>query len=255
MHVTHLWRHPIKAHGVEAVTATALAPGAAMPWDRVWAIAHAAAKVTPGTVAWAPCANFSRGAKSPRLMAIRAVVDEAAGRLTLSHPDRPSLTVDPDDAADAARLVAWVTPLADPDRPAPAFVVRADVAMTDSDFPSIALLNQASRAALGARLGRPLAMERFRGNIWLEGLAPFGEFDLVGHHLRIGGAVLRVREAITRCKATTVDPETGVADADTLGSLRAGWGHQDFGVYAEVVEGGRVAVGDEAEVPAAGGGR
>jgi hypothetical protein len=28
--------------------------------------------------------------------------------------------------------------------------------------------------------------------------------------------------------------------------LRSGWGHQDFGVYAEVIEGGRIAVGDAA---------
>ena len=97
-----------------------------------------------------------------------------------------------------------------------------------------------------ARLGQPLAMERFRGNIWLEGLAPFAEFELVGQTLRIGGATLRVREVITRCKATTANPETGLVDADTLRGLRAGWGHQDFGVYAEVVTGGRVAVGDAA---------
>lgn len=247
MRVTHLWRHPIKAHGVEAVAATDLVAGAGMPWDRVWAIAHAAAKVKPDTAAWASCGNFCRGAKSPQLMAIRAVVDEAAGRLTLTHPDRPALSVDPDDPADAARLIAWVTPLASADRPAPAFVVRAAVAMTDSDYPSITLLNHASLEALGARLGRRLAMERFRGNVWMDGLSAFAEFDLVGHDLRVGGAVLRVRETITRCKATTVDPETGVPDADTLGALRAGWGHQDFGICAEVIAGGRVAVGDRVE--------
>ena len=246
--VSHLWRHPIKGHGVEAVASTTLAPGQTMPWDRVWAIAHAAAKVAPGDASWVPCVNFSRGAKSPELMAIRARVDEAAGRVALAHPRRSPLEVDPDDPADAARLIAWVTPLADPRRAAPAFVVRARVGMTDSAFPSIAVLNRASLAALGDRLGMALAMERFRGNLWLDGLDPFAEFDLVGRDVRVGGAVLRVRERITRCKATTVDPATGVSDADTLGALVAGWGHQDFGVYAEVVEGGPVAVGDPAAV-------
>jgi len=242
--VSHLWRHPIKGHGVEAIEATVLAAGATMPWDRVWAIAHAGAKVAPGATGWAPCVNFSRGAKSAALMAIRARVDEAAGRVTLTHPRREALTVDPDRPEDAARLVDWVTPLADPGRAAPAFVVRAGVGMTDSDFPSISILNRASLAALSERLGQPLAMERFRGNVWIDGLAPFAEFDLVGRELRVGGAVLRVRERITRCKATEVDPDTGISDADTLGGLRAGWGHQDFGVYAEVVAGGRVATGD-----------
>jgi uncharacterized protein YcbX len=125
-------------------------------------------------------------------------------------------------------------------------VVRANVGMTDSAFPSISVLNRASLAALGERLGKPLAMERFRGNVWLDGLQPFEEFDLVGRELRLGEAVLRVRQRITRCVATTVDPETGVSDADTLGGLEAGWGHKDFGVYGEVVAGGRVAVGDPA---------
>ena len=68
---------------------------------------------------------------------------------------------------------------------------------------------------------------------------------LVGRRLRIGGAVLSVEVRIGRCLATATDPETGQRDADTLGALRAGWGAQEFGVYAEVVSGGRVALGDE----------
>lgn len=244
--ISHLWRHPIKAHGVEAVRAVDLRAGETMPWDRVWAIAHARAKVRPDGHEWARCANFSRGAKSPELMAIRAETDEGAGRVTLRHPEREPITVDPDDPGDAVRLIAWVTALADPERPLPAFVARASRGMTDSDFPSISILNHASREALGERLGLPLAMERFRGNIWLEGLAPFEEFDLVGRDIRIGAATLRVRERIGRCMATTVDPDTGKRNADTLAALRDGWGHEDFGVYAEVVAGGRVAVGDAA---------
>lgn len=243
--VTHLWRHPIKGCGVEAVERAELVAGAAMPWDRVWAVAHDGARIRAGADSWAPCANFARGARTAELMAIRAVTDEAGGRVTLSHPRRPEITVDPDEARDAARLVAWLTPLCDPARALPAFVARAGArGMTDSDFPSIAVLNRASLAALAERLGAPLAMERFRGNIWVEGLAPWAELDLVGRDLRLGGAMLRVRERITRCKATTVNPETGRSDADTLGALQAGWGHQDFGVYAEVIEGGTVAVGD-----------
>ena len=47
--VSHLWRHPIKGHGVEAVAGGRRSPpGATMPWDRVWAIAHEAAQVAPG---------------------------------------------------------------------------------------------------------------------------------------------------------------------------------------------------------------
>lgn len=246
--VAALWRHPIKAHGVEPLDAVELTPGQTLPWDRRWAIAHEAAKVAPGQGTWADCVNFSRGAKSPALMAIRAQVDEAAGKVTLTHPDRPPLTVDPDAEPDA--LIAWVTPLSDPKRARPAFVARADVGMTDSDYPSVSILGTASLEALSARAGRPLAQERFRGNLWLDGLALFAEFDLVGREISIGPVRLDVRERITRCKATTVDPETGHPDVDTLRLLREGWGRQDFGVYAVVTAGGRIAVGDCVEIPA-----
>lgn len=244
--VSNLWRHPIKAHGVEALIASDFHAGRTMPWDRVWAIAQEGARTTPASRDWAPCMNFSRGAKSPELMAIRARTDEAAGTLTLTHPRRAPLTVDPDLPEDAARLIAWVRPLTDPARPAPAFVARAGRGMTDSDFPSVAILNTASLGALASRIGRELAQERFRGNIWLEGLAPWEEFDLVGRDIRIGTAGFRVRQRITRCKATMANPDTGARDADTLAALAAGWGHQDFGVYAEVMAPGRVGVGDAA---------
>ncbi len=246
--VTALYRHPIKGCGFEAVTETDLVAGETMPWDRVWAVAHDAAKVAPGGRDWAACVNFSRGARTASLMAIRAETDAAAGRITLTHPDGPAIRVDPDDPADAEALVAWLAPLHDPARVQPAFVARAGRGMTDSAFPSIAILSEASLAALGDRLGRRLERERFRGNVWLDGLAPFEEFDLVGREIRVGGATLAVRERITRCVATTVNPATGVSDADTLAALQAGWGHKDFGVYAEVVAGGPVAVGDPASL-------
>ena len=60
--------------------------------------------------------------------------------------------------------------------------------------------------------------------------------------------VLKVAQRITRCKATTVNPETGTADADTLGALRAGWGHEDFGLYATVETGGEIRRGDAVEL-------
>ena len=73
--VTHLWRHPIKAHGAESVDRTVLTAGRTMPWDRVWAIGHEAAKPDSDADGWRPCVNFSRGAKSPELMAIGAQVE------------------------------------------------------------------------------------------------------------------------------------------------------------------------------------
>lgn len=239
--LAHIFRHPIKGHGREALASVQLSAGECVPHDRRWAVAHDAARLTQG---WNPCANFARGAKAPALMAVTARLDEAAARVTLNHPDRGEITFAPDDPADLPRFLDWVRPLNPPDRAQPAQIVTAGRGMTDSEFPSISVQTTASRFDLSARMGQDLSMDRWRGNLWLEGAEPFAEFGWIGRHIAIGTAVLRVEERITRCLATAVDPETGHRDADTLGALQTAYGHQDFGVYAVVVEPGRIAQGD-----------
>lgn len=241
MKVDGLWRHPIKSHGREALASVGLRAGESMPWDRVWAVAHDAAKAQPGE--WAPCANFSRVSKAPDLMAITAVLDEASGNLTLSHPNRPDLTFNPD--TDPNALIGWTAPLVPQNRALPDHIMRLDGrGYTDSDFPSVTLCNLASHRAVEAQMGLDLSIHRWRGNIWFDCEAPWVEFDWMDREIQIGDAVLRPRERTDRCLATTANPETGKRDADTLAAL-ASFGHQDFSVRCEVIQSGEVRVGDE----------
>ena len=239
MHVAAIWRHPIKAHGREALDAFEIAAGGTIPFDREWAVAHEGAEIDGN--GWARCANFNRGAKNPALMAITARITEDG--VVLSHPDRPDLAFDPD--ADNRPFLDWIAPLTDPSRAMPSHIVRArDRGYTDSPFPSISLHTTASLAALEVRMGRPLSPNRFRGNLWIDGTKPWAEFAWIGRDLRIGTATFRAEERIGRCRATMADPATGRTDADTLGALEAGWGHRDFGIYLTCTASGRVAVGD-----------
>jgi hypothetical protein len=243
--LARIFRHPIKGHGREELAAVDLIPGACLPWDRHWAVAHEAARLTDG---WNPCVNFARGAKAPALMAVEAQLDPDEARVTLTHPDRPALRFRPDDPADLPGFLAWVAPLNPPDRAQPVAIVTAGRGMTDSDFPSVSILSLASLAELSSRMGQDLSLHRWRGNLWVEGLEPWAEWGWIGRRLRIGAAELKIEERIARCMATATSPETGRIDADTLGTLQASYGHQDFGLYATVTQGGRVAAGDPVEV-------
>lgn len=247
--VAQIWRHPIKSHGREALGEVVLEAGRTLPGDRAWAVAHDATKFDFAAPAWVPCVNFSLGSKAPGLMAIDAQWDATSRRLTLTHPERETLNFDPDNAADARRFIAWVTPLCPPNRALPARLVKVEGrGMTDTDYPSISLNGLASHRALEGRLGREISPQRWRGNFLFDGAAPWEEFDWIGRRLRLGAAEIEVREPITRCLATAASTRTGRRDADTLGTLEAGWGHKDFGVYAVVTKGGRVGVGDALEV-------
>lgn len=243
--VAQLVRHPIKSAGFERVAEARLTEGAAFPFDRVWAVAHAAARLSepPG---WAPKLQFLRGWGSAELMAISCTSEERTGNVTLSHPRRPTESFTPDDPTDAARLIAWLRPLWPETRPEPARVIRVPGhALTDQDQPLVSINSISSLAELGAQIGRDLSPHRFRGNIWVEGWPPMAELDLVGQEITIGEARLRIEEPIGRCRATGANPQTGQQDANTMGALERRYGHTDFGVFARVIAGGKVAVGDE----------
>jgi len=244
MQITALYRHTLKSHGREALERVTLHAGQSMPYDRQWAVAHDAAK-TDGT-SWAPCTNFSRTSKAPRLAAINATFDDDAGTLTLTHPDRPDLTFNPDQ--DGAAFIEWVRPISPTDRALPARVLRlAERGFTDTPYASVSLCNAASHASVEALHNGPLSPLRWRGNIWFDGAAPWDEMEWLGRDLQLGGAKLRVRDHTIRCLATTANPETGVRDADTLAALNQ-LDHQNFGVYAEVIETGDIAIGDTVEL-------
>lgn len=244
--LAQICRHPIKAAGFEELASVSLTRGRALPFDREWAVAHEAAKFEQ-LVEWQPKMNFLRGVAGPELMAVTAQLDEASRQVTLTHPRAGSIRVAPDSEGDA--LLNWLRPLWPEDRPAPARVEHlAGQAMTDWPDPFVALHGLASNRALGQHLGQDLSIHRWRGNLWLDGLAPWEEFDLIGKNVCIGSAVLEVRQRITRCKATTVNPRTGRTDADTLGALWDHYGHEDFGIYAVVVQSGKITVGDEVTI-------
>ncbi len=243
--VASLWRYPIKSHGREEMAEVTLSAGGTIPFDRHWAVAHEESDADGST--WVSCRNFSRVAKAPELMAITARLDEGANRITLSHPGRESLTFDPD--RDGAALIAWAGGFVPEGRAQSARVVRGPGrGFTDSDFPSVTLCNLSSHRAVEQRAGEPLSIHRWRGNIWLDGLGPWEEFEWIGREVRIGAALLRVVERTDRCLATHANPETGRRDVDVLGALDH-WGHGDFSVRAEVIEGGLFRPGDPVSTP------
>lgn len=242
--VTGIWRHPIKSHGREALDQITLIEGQAMPWDRVWAVAHDASKAEAGV--WARCANFSRVSKAAALMAITATLNEAEESITLRHPDLPDLTFCPDREADA--LMAWVAPLVPQNRALPDHIMRLDGrGYTDSDFASVTLCNMASHRAVEQAIGHELSIHRWRGNIWFDSETPWIEFDWIDKNIAIGDAILRPTERTDRCVATTANPETGKRDADTLKALD-GFGHQDFSMRCKVIQSGDIATGDKVQV-------
>ena len=242
-----IWRHPIKSHGRERLTRVDLSAGQTLPWDRAWAVAHEKSQSDGST--WAPCMNFTRTAKAPKLAAIEANWDESSHEMTLTHPDRPDLKFDPDQQEGQNKFLDWSAPLVPKERAQSARLVRSkERGMTDTDYATISIGNLASHRSVEQKMGRKLSPKRWRCNLWLDGLAPWEEFDWVGKSITIGNVTFEVTEPVERCLATTANPETGLRDADTLGVLDT-WGHRNFTIYAVAQNDGMITLDDQVTHP------
>lgn len=99
----------------------------------------------------------------------------------------------------------------------PEFALPGDEVGFADGFPFL-LIGAGSLADLGERMGTTLSVRRFRPNLLITGAPPYAEDRWA--RVRIGELVFRVAKPCSRCVITTVDPQTGVRDLDTLGALR-----------------------------------
>ena len=81
-----------------------------------------------------------------------------------------------------------------------------------SDGFAMLAISRASLADLNGRLAQPLPMDRFRPNLVLDGLPPYGEDAL--HDLVAGAVRLRRVKPCTRCSITTTDQATGTVEGE-----------------------------------------
>ncbi len=120
----------------------------------------------------------------------------------------------------------------------------------DSERGTVSLVSAASVSELAKVASLPGVDERrFRMLIAVGGCRAHEEDEWVGRDVRVGEAVVRVLKRAVRCAATTHSPDTGRRDLDTLRLIQSYRGGKDveFGVEAQVVTPGRVAVRDDCE--------
>jgi uncharacterized protein YcbX len=122
----------------------------------------------------------------------------------------------------------------------------------------VSLVSRASLAELGEKgeQGGPVDGRRFRMLFEVDGCEPHEEDGWIKRQLKIGEALVRLRGDVGRCAITTQNPETGAPDFNTLRTIagyrsmthnEAGKEHIPFGVFGEVLEPGRVRIGDAVE--------
>jgi MOSC domain-containing protein len=193
-----------------------------------------------------PKQRFLMLMRNARLAELRTAFDEISHTLIIRSENREAARGDLRTPEGRAAIEAFLAEHCGPELRGPPKVLRAaGHSFSDVARKVVSIINLASVAALEDAVGAPVNPLRFRGNLHVEGWPAWGEFDLLNKEISIGpSARLKVVKRIVRCAATEVDPDTGIRDLEIPRTLMKSYGHADCGVYAEVIEGGAVAVGD-----------
>jgi uncharacterized protein len=135
-------------------------------------------------------------------------------------------------------------------RPLRLIEAHAATRSVDREQGPVTVVSEESVAELArqAEVGN-IDARRFRMLVHVSGCRPHEEDEWIGAEVRLGEACVRPLEPVARCAITTTSPETGARDLDTLRTIAGYRGlrngkHADFGIFGEVVEPGRVRVGD-----------
>lgn len=251
--VRAIFRYPVKGLSAEALERVALEPGGTLPYDRAWAIENGPGRFDPEQPKHLPKIHFLMLMRNERLAALEARFDDASQTLTILRAGKQVARGDLTTKLGRAIVEQFLAAYMKEDlRGAPRIVSAPGHTFSDMPAKCVHLVNLASLGELERAARRALDARRFRPNLVLEGVQPWREFDWIDRDVRIGEVRLRVFARTTRCAATDVDPATAVRDTALPAVLERTWGHADFGVYARVMEGGTLAIGDAVTAPTEG---
>jgi len=249
-----LYVYPVKGLSPQELPHVTLEPGCGVPHDRGFALARPGGKYTPDLAEPLPKTQFLMLARDAALAGFRTHFDPTSGVLRVDRDDHTVLEAEltTDDGAEAvSTFFAEALGLSTP--PVLAHVDGrrfTDVSVvSDAMMNAVSLVNLASVRALAERLDMPLDPRRFRANIYFDGLPPFSERALVDEEITVGDLRLRGVLATKRCAATQVNPDTAERDVDLPRRLHEEFGHNEMGVYAEVLDGGTIHPGDVIDYP------
>lgn len=269
MSVSALFSYPVKGLGGRKQAEVELNVGQGLPGDRRFALAksdyadHFDPTSQTAWGSWAPKRFFVCGMADPKALGYQPLGEawNHDGKGDAVHLEKPIEgpagrfdLADPEQRTAFAHAIGYDGPLE---------LVRNNegLGFCDQLTPFVSLANVATARWLADRWGLDehpefgLHPDRFKNNIWLDGLEPWAELDWIAGRQTVAlgqGLELRVVQNVGRCANINANPLTGANEPNhlqDLAKLALEMGHMDtrrvrpeatFGVFAMVTQAGRL---------------
>lgn len=222
--VIRVARYPVKSMGGESVPTVEVGPSGLLG-DREYAVYGADGKLASGK----HTRRFRR--MDPVFDLVAAKRD---GGTVVRLPEGTEVVAGQADA-DASLSEHFGEPV----------TLRRETDVMHQDQAQLSIVGSATLVELGRHEGdgRPLDPRHLRANVVVQTSQPYAEEAWVGHEITLGAVRVHVAEPIERCRMVGV-AQVGLAARD--GMLKAISEHHDLnaGIYATILEPGRISVGD-----------
>ena len=249
--IASLYRYPVKGLSPEPLPRVALEPGQTFPADRRYAIENGPTGFDPAAPVWLPKTHYLMLMRNERLAGLRTHFEDESHVLTIRDRSEIAARGNLETSQGRATIEAFFAKnFASELKGPPKVLSGGGYSFSDLAKKVVSIINLGSVAPIEGIVGQKVHPLRFRANLYVGGWPAWHEFELLGRTLAIGDVRLKVVKRTVRCAATNVDPETAARDLDIPPTLMRHFGHADCGVYAEVIGGGGIGVGDAIAIEA-----
>ena len=172
-------------------------------------------------------------------------------KLTLTQNNKEILTINIDDTSEYELLSNKILEL-ESSLQKPIYLMKnKDVPFFDTSISnktilnhSISLINTKSVEDFQNKTNQEIETQRFRGNIFVDGVDAWEERNWIGKIIKINNISFKVEKNIPRCVAINLKPNTDDNSLNLLQSLKKTYNHFDMGVYLTALDDGPINIGD-----------
>ena len=172
-------------------------------------------------------------------------------KLTFTQKNNEILTIDVSKTSEQKLLSNKILELESSLQKPMFLMINKDIPFFDTSISnktllthSISLINNQSIEDFKNKTNQEIETQRFRGNIFVDGIEAWEERSWIGKIIKINNISFKVEKNIPRCVAINLKPNTDDNSLNLLQSLKKTYNHFDMGVYLTALDDGPINIGD-----------
>lgn len=166
-------------------------------------------------------------------------------KLILKKQDEIIISINPLSDNEKKLLCEKVSQIITKDKPLDFLMDEKNPFFDTMPDNSISLINKKSINDFSKKISTDIEFERFRANIYIDGLAAWEERNWIGKTININDINFVVSDEISRCSATNLKPSTDVVTINLPRQLKNTYDHINMGLYLVPQQNGVISKDDK----------